>query len=291
MQSRRLWIRNVIELSVMDTSTPLVSVIVPSFNVEPHIVRSSLESIRNQTFSNFECIVVDESNNFGLAEACRSVCAEDPRFIYVHPTERLRLPNSLNLGISLARGKLIARFDSDDICMPDRLALQVAFLEAHPDISIVGGSVKIIDEDGQSLSYRRYPESFAKIAKGMQLTTTMAHPTVMFRKEVIEHFGGYHPKFLFAEDLDLWLRWLNSGLRFANLAQVLVHYRQTNTRRKLRHWGFNLRARLSNFNTQYWPLRVLGIACILIWGATPKILQEHIFRFLILQRRSNRSSS
>ena len=119
----------------------------------------------------------------------------------------------------------------------------------------------------------------------MQLTTTMAHPTVMFRREAIEQYGGYNPDFRFAEDLDLWLRWINAGLRFANLQQVLVHYRQDNTRRNRLHWRYNLRARTSNFSSSYSILRILGITGIATWAALPKVVQEHLFRFLILNRR------
>jgi len=270
----------------MSTLKPLVTVVVPSFNEAPHVVRASLESIRNQTFSSFECIVVDESTIPELAEACKSVCAEDPRFIYAHPMERLGLPQSLNLAISRARSPLIARFDSDDVCAPERLALQVAFMEAHPEISVVGGALDIICSEGQLLAHRRYPETSIEIAKGMQLTTTIAHPTVMFRREAIEQYGGYNPDFRFSEDLDLWLRWMNAGLGFANLPQVLVQYRQNNTRRDPRHWRYNLRARISNFSPNYLALRILGIACIATWVILPHVLQEQIFKFLILRRRS-----
>lgn len=274
----------------MSASTPLVTVVVPSFNEPHHVIRASLESIRNQTFSAFECIVVDESTNPELAQACQSVCAEDPRFIYLHPTERLGLPKSLNLAIAQARSRLIARFDSDDICVPERLALQVAFLEAHPEVSVVGGALSIISDEGEVLAHRRYPEDAVKIAKGMQLTTTIAHPTVMFRREAIEQYGGYNPGFRFAEDLDLWLRWMNAGLRFANLPQVLVQYRQDNTRRSQHHWRYNLRARISNFSSRYSILRILGIACIATWAALPRVVQEHIFKFLILHRRRQGAS-
>lgn len=270
----------------MSVSNPLVTVVMPSFNEEPHIVRASLESIRAQTFTDFECIVVDESTRPELAEACRAVCDEDPRFIYVHPTERLGLPKSLNLAISKARGQLIARFDSDDVCMPERLALQVAFLQAHPEISVVGGALDIISNDGTFLAHRRYPQTSTAIDKGMQLTTTIAHPTVMYRKEAIERHGGYNPDFRFAEDLDLWLRWMNAGLLFANLPQVLVQYRQDNTRRDQRHWRFNLRARTSNFSGQHTVRRVIGIACIATWVTMPKKIQEKIFTALILRRRT-----
>lgn len=269
----------------MSASTPLVTVVIPSFNEDPHIVRASLESISAQTFTDFECIVVDESTRTELAEACRVVCAEDPRFIYVHPAERLGLPKSLNLAISKARGQLIARFDSDDVCVPERLALQVAYLQAYPDISVVGGAMDIISGEGRFLAHRRYPQSSAAIAKGMQLTTTIAHPTVMYRKEAIERYGAYNPDFRFGEDLDLWLRWMNAGLRFANLPQVLVQYRQDNVRRDQRHWRFNLRARISNFSGQHLVRRVIGIACIATWIAMPKKAQEQIFKALILRRR------
>lgn len=268
----------------MSTPSPLVTVVVPSFNEDPHIVRASLESIRAQSFTDFECIVVDESTQPELADACRSICAEDNRFTYVHPTERLGLAKSLNMAIGKARGQLIARFDSDDVCMPDRLAIQVAFLRAHPDVSVCGGALDIISSDGKFLAHRCYPQASAEIAKGMQLTTTIAHPTVMFRKEAIERHGGYNPDFRFAEDLDLWLRWLNAGLVFANLPQVLVQYRQNNTRRDERHWRFNLRARRSNFNGKHFVRRIIGIGCIAMWVAMPKIVQEQIFKTLILRR-------
>ena len=274
----------------MNGPPPFVTVVVPSFNEPPHIVRASLESIRAQTFTDFECIVVDESTRPELANACRDACAEDRRFIYVHPTERLGLPKSLNLAIDQARGQLIARFDSDDVCTPERLALQVSFLLAHPEISVVGGALDIISREGQFLANRCYPQTPTDIAKGMQLTTTIAHPTVMFRKIAIERHGGYNPEFRFAEDLDLWLRWMNAGLLFANLPHVLAQYRQDNTRRDQLHWRFNLRARTSNFCRQHLVRRAIGIACIATWAVMPKKVQEQIFKALVLRRRHKSAS-
>ena len=269
----------------MSVATPSVTVVIPSFNEDPRIVRASLASIRAQTFANYECIVVDESTKPELAEACRAVCAVDPRFIYIHPQERLGLPKSLNLAISKARGQLIARFDSDDVCMPERLALQVEFLQSHPEISVVGGALDIINTEGQLLAHRRYPQSAIEIARGMQLTTTVAHPTVMYRKVAVEQHGGYNTEFRFSEDLDLWLRWMNAGLQFANLPQVLVQYRQNNTRRRSGHWRFNLKARISNFSAQHLVRRIIGIACIASWVVMPNKLQDLIFKALILRRR------
>jgi glycosyltransferase involved in cell wall biosynthesis len=269
----------------MSSSTPLVTVVIPSFNEEPHIVRASLESIRYQTFADFECIVIDESTRPELADACRSVCAEDSRFKYMHPNQRLGLAESLNLGINNARSQLIARFDSDDICMPERLAIQVAFLQTHPEVSAVGGAMEIIDNEGKTIAHRSYPLTSIGISRAMQLTNAIAHPTVMFRKEAIDLYGGYNSSYRYCEDLELWLRWFNSGLMFENLPNVLVKYRQNNTRRDHIHWRYNLHARISNFTSQHLIRRIIGIFCIGFWGVIPGRLQEQIYKLILLRRR------
>lgn len=269
----------------MIATSPLVTVVVPSFNEAPDIVGASLQSLRAQTFSNFECIVVDESTRPELVAACEAACAEDKRFIYIHPTERLGLSESLNLAISKARGQLIARFDSDDICMPNRLELQVAFLRAHPEISVVGGAMDIISTEGRFIAHRRYSQTPNKIASAMQFTNAIAHPTVMFRKEVIDHYGGYNPSYRYCEDLDLWLRWMNADVLFENLPQVLVQYRQDNTRRDHLNWRYNLRVRLSNFSSRYLIRRIIGITFIAAWVAVPGKLQEQIYKVILLRRR------
>jgi len=269
----------------MSAVSPLVTVVVPSFNEASNIVRTSLESLRAQTFTDFECIVVDESTQPELAAACRAVCSEDKRFIYIHPTERLGLSKSLNLAIDKARGQLIARFDSDDICMPDRLELQVDFLRAHPGISAVGGAMNIISTEGRLIAHRSYPQASNQIASAMQLTNAIAHPTVMFRKEAINRYGSYNPGYRYCEDLDLWLRWMNAGLLFANLPQVLVQYRQDNTQRDHFNWRYNLRVRLANFSSRHLIKRITGIISIAVWMAVPEKLQGHIYKVMLLRRR------
>ena len=95
---------------------PLVSIIVPCMNEDPKILTESLVSIRNQTYKNFECILVDESTYRYISDFCESFCKENAVFIYIHPEKRIGLAASLNLGIKVSSGGLIARFDSDDIC-------------------------------------------------------------------------------------------------------------------------------------------------------------------------------
>lgn len=271
--------------------SPRVSIVMPSFNEALEVVRASLDSVRAQTMGDFECIVVDESTEAHLAEACRGYCERDERFIYIHPSERLGLARSLNLGLSRARGELVARFDSDDLCAPDRLALQVAYLDAHREVCVVGGALEIMDEDRATLAHRQYPISHRDIARGMQMTTTVAHPTVMFRRTLVDLHGGYNPDFRFSEDLDLWLRWINADVVFANLPQTLVRYRQQNTHRNHHHWRYNLRARVRNFARPYLLRRAAGICCIALWSTLPAPLQERVFRALMLRRRHSRGGS
>lgn len=267
------------------TDAPKVTLLIPAFNEPEHILEQSLSSVMAQSFTDFECIVVDESTHLEAAQACERICARDPRFRYVHPTERLGLPGSLNLAISMARGQLLARFDSDDVCLPERLEVQVAFMDAHPDIGVVGAGLQLIDESGMPTSVRHYPERSEDIERKLQFTTTMAHPTVMYRTDIIRHCGCYDPSFRFSEDLDLWLRWLNCGVKFANVPNVLVKYRQAQTRRNRSHWRFNLRARVKNFSSSHFFLRVAGIVCISTWSILPPSVQESVFRLLLLRPR------
>lgn len=264
---------------------PKVSVIVPAFNEPVEILEESLTSLMNQTFGDFECIVVDESTQPELAQACERICARDSRFRYVHPAQRLGLPGSLNLAISMARGELLARFDSDDVCLSERLAVQVSFMDKHSEVGVVGAGLEIINENGLPTAVRHYPQSFAEIARKLQFTTSLAHPTVVYRASIVKSHGAYDTSFRYSEDLDLWLRWLNKGVIFANVPDVLVKYRQTQTQRNRNHWRFNLRARLRNFAPSLLFLRLAGIACIGTWSVLPPFLQEIVFRFLMLTVR------
>jgi len=267
-----------------DEVPPCVSFVVPLFNVSPQILLESLESVMNQSFRDFECIIVDESTDGRSSDVCLDFCRRDSRFRYIQPAVRIGLAASLNLGISLARASLVARFDADDICMNDRLSIQVAFMSQHSEVGVLGGSLEIIDNQGNTLAFRRYPSNDSAIQKKMQFTTPLAHPTVIVRREVFNRCGTYDTAFRNAEDLDLWLRLSNCDVIFANLPDVLVRYRQQFTRRPFRHLQFNLKARLRNFHSKHVGRRILGICLIFFWCAVPPSLQEQIFRRLMLRK-------
>ncbi|HJW57964.1 MAG TPA: glycosyltransferase [Burkholderiaceae bacterium] len=264
---------------------PRVTIVMPSFNEPPDVLRESLDSVAAQTMSDFECMVIDESSMPEAAAACRALCERDTRFRYVHPETRIGLAGSLNLGLSMASAPLIARFDADDICLPHRLERQVAFLDTHPDVGVLGGGLEIFTAEAGTIAIRNYPVDPDVIERHFQTTTPIAHPTVMMRKSVLDRFGVYDPSFRFAEDLDLWLRLLNHGVRFSNLPEVLVRYRQQSTARNPLHWTFNLRARIRNFSHRQFPLRVWGVLAIAAWRVIPKPIQEQVFHWLLLRKR------
>ena len=205
--------------------SPKISCIVPCFNEDLAILQESLASIRNQTYKDFECIVVDESTNHGTAGLCKKICDSDPRFHYVRPDQRLGLAGSLNLGILKSKGEFIARFDSDDICSLNRFALQVKFLSENSEIGVVGSSLNIIDIEGKLIHHRGYPVDHAGIGKKFIFSNGIAHPTVMFRKSLLLIVGGaYDATFRYAEDLEFWLRLLNSNIKFCSDNKQRIYY-------------------------------------------------------------------
>jgi glycosyltransferase involved in cell wall biosynthesis len=264
--------------------SPRVSCIVPCFNEDLSFLQESLASIRNQTYKDFECIVVDESTDYKTACLCKKICDLDPRFHYIHPDQRLGLAGSLNLGILKAKGEFIARFDSDDICSPTRFALQVKFLIENPEIGVVGSSMNLIDSAGQPINHRAYALNHAAIEKNFIFFNGMAHPTVMFRKSLLQISGGaYDPAFRCAEDLEFWLRLLCRNIKFANLPEPLVKYRQQSIIRNYENWRYNLKARIKNFSAPYRFKKIVGILGVALWMHLP--IKPQRFLFQVIQFR------
>ena len=263
---------------------PKVSVIVPVFNEPEVLLTASLKSLQVQTEKNFECLIIDDSTNTETTLACLEFTREDARFKHIHPEKRLGLAGSLNLGIQQSLAPLIARFDADDLCVPHRLEDQVRFMDQNPDVGVLGGWLEIINARGDTLFFREYPEMHGAIIKKLQYTNSLAHPAVIFRKELIEKHGGYDSSLKFAEDLDLWLRLANENIRFANLPKVLIKYRQNSTHRIQDNWRNNLMVRARNINYNQLHHRVAGILAILIWLIVPLNIRALVFEKILLKK-------
>ncbi|TNJ59765.1 glycosyltransferase, partial [Paenibacillus hemerocallicola] len=202
---------------------PKVTIVMPVYNGEKYI-RDAIESIINQTFKDWEFIIVNE---YGSNEATTSILGEfaskDKRIILVQNTERLGISASLNIGLDLAQGEYIARMDSDDISMPLRLEKQVAYLEQHSNIDIVGIKPKIFGEEEWEWKVETGPD-FLKSC--LLFFTPFVHPTIMIRASRLRQYKlKYNKEYLFTEDYDFFAR-ASEFLAYENMDDPsLFHYR------------------------------------------------------------------
>jgi hypothetical protein len=202
---------------------PLVSVVMSVFNGE-RFLRGAVESILNQTFRDFEFIIIDDGSTDATPYLLDRYAASDSRMRVFHQENR-GLIQSLNRGCGLAQGKYIVRMDADDVAMPDRIVRQIDFLEKNPEVALLGGAIEGIDSRGRSLFVDRPALEDKKIRDGLYSNSfPLCHPAVVFRKEAFQAVQGYRSQFLHAEDIDLWLRILERW-KAANLPDVVVRKR------------------------------------------------------------------
>jgi len=204
-----------------------VSVVMSVYNDQTFIYKA-IESILSQTFSMFEFIIVDDGstdNTLSLVERFY-----DDR-IRLFKREHKGLATALNYGISKSVGKYIIRMDADDISLSDRIEKQVGFMEDNPDISMVGGSAKVIDSNGNIIGERRAITGVNNIKELAQYACPTIHPTLCFRKSIIEKIDGYREGFLYSQDYDLVLRMLDFNYKIDNIPKILIKYR-TNKKHK-----------------------------------------------------------
>lgn len=219
-------------------NTPSVSVIMPVYNSATYL-SEAIQSILNQSFCNFEFLIVCDPSTDGSIDIASSF--SDSRIRIIQHVKKQGLVSSLNEGISEASGELIARMDADDISSQSRLEKQVAFLNAQPGVGVVGSGIRIINQLGEAGRTVCFPEDHELISWAMPLVCPMVHPSVMMRKQVLLDFGGYSQKALYSEDYELWDR-LIACTRFANLANQLLflrkHERNISTIMEEKHMEF-----------------------------------------------------
>ena len=193
----------------------------PVYNAARY-VGDAVRSVLAQTFADFELLVIDDGSADASAEVVQSF--SDPRIRFVRNERNLGLTPTLNHGLSLARGGIVARQDADDVSEPDRLARQVAHLDAHPDTALVGTWYRKIDADGRISADRRLPVRDAELRWAMLSYCPFVHSAATFRRDAVMALGGYDERFVYAQDFDLWSRVVRR-YRVANVPEMLVRYR------------------------------------------------------------------
>lgn len=204
----------------MTERIPTVSVIMPVHNAEGYLAEA-VASILDQTFTDLEFIIVNDGSSDGSEAVIRSFA--DPRIKLISQTNQ-GISGALNSGLAVARGEFIARQDADDISLPQRLAKQVAFLRAHPKVGLLGTWTTIVSEDNAPVGAMEHPTEDAHLRFAVLFDTPFAHPTVMFRRDILESVGGYDIAPNIFEDFNMWSRMM-AHTRGANLPEHLVRYR------------------------------------------------------------------
>lgn len=209
--------------------SPLVSVLMPCYNTEATL-EDALESIKNQTLTDFELIAVNDGSTDGTLQILENWCSVEPR-LRIQNQSHKGIIHSLNDGLQACRAAYIARMDSDDRSHPERLKKQFSFLEANPAIALVACQVAGFPHGHVRKGFQIYMEwqndllSDNDIRREMFVESPLAHPSVTMRRDWMERVGGYQENG-WAEDYDLWLRLYLAGAQFAKLPEILLEWRE-----------------------------------------------------------------
>lgn len=198
-----------------------VSVLMSVYNDAPYL-REAVDSILNQTFTDFEFIVVDDASTDETPSILDSYT--DSRIVRLHNTVNLGLTKSLNRGLSIAKGEYIVRQDANDISLPGRVAKQLSFMETKPQtVASSTDYIQFWQEVGQE-TYVRMPQTDSQIREKVFYAHVLCHAGAMLKRSGLQEIGGYNEAFELAQDRDLWLRLLEYS-KLANLPEPLYKVR------------------------------------------------------------------
>ena len=206
-------------------SVPSISVVLPAYNAAATLFRA-VDSIRAQTFRDWELIVVDDGSTDGTGEWLDSIARTEPR-LRVLRRPHAGIVAALNAGLAAARGEFIARMDADDVSHPERLDEQSALFARRPELGLAGTLVEFGGCRERAAGYALHVDWLnrlvepGEIALNRFVESPFAHPSVMFRRGLVEQWGGYREGG-FPEDYELWLRWLDAGVETAKAPRVLL---------------------------------------------------------------------
>lgn len=212
-----------------------VSVLLPVRDGAATIGRA-IESVRAQTWTDWELLAIDDGSTDATGERLAALARSELRLRVVSAARR-GLVEALNVGLAEARGEFVARMDADDEMHPERLAEQVAFLqrEENTDVGLVSCLVEFGGDRRASAGYALHVDWInslvtpEEIALNRFVESPLAHPSVMFRRDLVEKFGGYRAG-EFPEDYELWLRWMDAGVRMAKVPRVLLTWHDSPVR-------------------------------------------------------------
>jgi len=236
-------------------STPLVSVITPVYNREKYLVKC-IESILNQTYENFEFIIIDDNSSDLTVNIIKDYLLRDSRIKFLENNKNLGATLTFNRGLDIAKGKYIARMDSDDISFPDRFKKQVDIFESWHDLEVLGTGAVLIDHKENEIGRKQFPSNFKKISNIIKTGVPVFDPSVMMRSSTLKEINGFDNRLAPADDYHLWLTLFKQKKIISNIDDYLIKYRlhdsnlsKVASREQLQKSFLALKIYNSNFST------------------------------------------
>ena len=213
---------------------PFVSIIMPVYNASEYL-HAAIDSILQQTYNYFEFIVLEDASTDNSREIIQSYT--NARIVKYFNPQNQGLIHQLNKGLSIVKGKYIARMDADDIADPERLEKQVACMEQNPGIGVCGSYAQVISETGNPQKLWKMPQHHEDIQAELLEGAVLCHPTIMFRAGIVKQAGmNYSPDWSHLEDYELWTRLINKT-RFYVIQEPLLYYRNHQTQVSNEHFS------------------------------------------------------
>ena len=207
-----------------------ISVLMSVYKSEnPEYLDRALKSVWNdQTLKPEEIILVEdgplEKDLQNVIESWKKYLND--KLILIHNETNLGLTKSLNKGIKYVNSEYIARMDSDDISDPMRFERQINYLQKHPEIDVLGGSLQEFNDENPKLNVRHYPLTPEACRKYIVKASPLAHPTVMMRKRIFDNGITYNERYRTSQDIALWFEILSKGYKIANIPEVTIYFRR-----------------------------------------------------------------
>jgi glycosyltransferase involved in cell wall biosynthesis len=258
----------------MKFNNPEISVILPFYDAETTLQRA-LESILHQDYINFECILVNNNSRDKSSKIASEICEKDERFDLINERKQ-GVVFASNAGSEIARGNYICRMDADDELTEHSLSIRKKFLIKNPDVDVVSGMVNYIPHHSNTQGFQRYVKwsnsirTYNEILVNRWAESPIVNPSAMWRKEIPEKYGMYR-KGNFPEDYELWLRWLEAGVKIQKLQKYVLNWYDSDGRLTRTHPDysensfFKIKAR---YLAPWLKKNVEKSRSVLVWGAS-----------------------
>lgn len=200
-----------------------ISVLMPVYNSQKYL-GLAIDSILNQTFKDFQFIIVDDGSTDKTWQIIKTYSQKDNRIVALRNPINLNTSSALNKGLAKVKGKYVVRMDADDWSYPDRLESQYKYMESHPKVGVSGGAVEVCNEKLQRINKRNYPLTDVDVRKIIFHYSPFAHPATIWRTNIIKKVNGYNENIPYSQDAEVYFK-VGQFSKFGNIKKTVIKLR------------------------------------------------------------------